>query len=516
MPILRRLLPGLALPLALAAQAPDPARLKADLFALAAPGLAGRATGEKGQRLAADLVARAFQEAGLRPLDPKGFGGATAFHWPYALERRRLDVEGSRLLAGTRPLKLGEEAFSARTVPGSGEALVLGFGVSAPESGWDEYAGAEVKGKWVVAFDGEPPRPSRAEAQAWSRACAAEAKAAAAARGGALGLVLLQDPRPGARDLARIGAFLLRTARSGRLSLKDVPPSAPPALMVSKEGIAALPGDLGAAVARIEKAGRPEPPRSLGTFTYAPKVQVEALATENVAALVPGADPALSDEFVLLSAHHDHVGEQGGKVHPGADDNASGTAVLMEVARLLQGSRPRRSLLFLSLSGEEVGLFGSQAFVARSPVDLGKVKANLNIDMVGRNSPTELSVTPARVEGAVTTLTEQARILAGSHGLRLTDEADTYWTRSDHYTFHRKGIPSIFFFGGMHADYHKPTDTPEKIDLEKLRRVAGFVRDLALATANAQGAPEALPKEAWSRWAWPTAPGGTAPAAAPR
>jgi len=133
---------------------------------------------------------------------------------------------------------------------------------------------------------------------------------------------------------------------------------------------------------------------------------------------------------------------------------------------------------------------------------------------VGRNGTTELSVTPARVDGAVSTLTEQARLLASAQGLRLTDEADTYWSRSDHYTFFRKGIPAIFFFGGMHKDYHRSTDTPDKIDFEKLARVATFVKALALATANAAEAPKNLPREAWLKWAWPSQPSQPAPLAA--
>ncbi|MFN8010866.1 MAG: M20/M25/M40 family metallo-hydrolase [Holophagaceae bacterium] len=501
----RALAAGPLLLLALAAPAQDRARLKEDVFTLASPGYQGRATGQLGQRLAADLVARRFREAGLQPLRPGGFGGPTPFHWPYTLERVRIDEGGSRLALDGSPVKLGSEAFTSRALPGSGEAVLVGYGVRAPEAGWDDYAGAEVRGRWVVAFDGEAPRPSGCEAQAWSQACAAEAKAAAAARAGALGLVLLQDQRPGARDLARLGAWISRAARGGRVALKGAAAVPPPSILVPAAGLKAFPGAAGLQE-RVAAAGRPLPPRVLGRLDYAPKVRSEDLPASNVVGLLPGADPALKEEYVILSAHHDHVGLEGGALHPGADDNASGTSVLMEVARLLRGARPRRSILFVSVSGEEIGLFGSQAFVDAPPVELGKVKADLNIDMVGRNDPAELSVTPARVDGAVSSLTQQARVIAGARGLRLTDEADTYWTRSDHYTFFRKGIPAIFFFGGMHKDYHQATDTPDKINLEKLVRVAAFVRDLALATADAPEAPRMLAKETWSGWAWPSAP----------
>jgi hypothetical protein len=496
------------------AQEPDRARMREDLFTLASPGFEGRATGGKGQRLAADLLARRFREAGLQPLKAAGFGGATPYHWPYALERRRLEEAGTTLKVGGRALKLGTEAFTTRTTPGEGEAVLVGYGVQAPGSGWDDYGRADLRGRWAVAFDGEAPKPAGVDGAAWSRACASEAKAAAAQKAGALGLLLLQDGRAGGRDLARLGLAMGRFSRNGRITLKHAPTGAPATILIAKEGFQAFPPGLAKRQEELDASRKPMAPLSLGRVNYAPRAVVEDIPAGNVMGLLPGMDPALKDEFVVLSAHHDHVGLEDGQLHPGADDNASGTTVLMEVARLMKGAKPRRSILFLSVSGEEIGLFGSQAFVAFPPVELGRIKADLNIDMVGRNGTTELSVTPARVDGAVSTLTEQARLLASAQGLRLTDEADTYWSRSDHYTFFRKGIPAIFFFGGMHKDYHRSTDTPDKIDFEKLARVATFVKALALATANTAEAPKNLPKEAWSKWTWPSLPSQPAPLAA--
>ena len=241
----------------------------------------------------------------------------------------------------------------------------------------------------------------------------------------------------------------------------------------------------------------------MGTFTYAPKITTEEIPTSNLAAVIPGSSPELKDDFIVLSAHHDHLGLEGGKLHPGADDNASGTAAILEVARLLKDSKPKRSILVLSVSGEEIGLWGSQAFVDAPPVPLSRIKADINVDMVGRNAVDELSVTPAQIEGAVSTLTRDARDLASRQGIKLNQEADKYWTRSDHYTFAKRGIPCIFFFGGMHGDYHEPTDTPDKINFEKLARVVRLARDLTLQVANAVEQPKLLPKDAWVSWTWP-------------
>jgi Zn-dependent M28 family amino/carboxypeptidase len=232
--------------------------------------------------------------------------------------------------------------------------------------------------------------------------------------------------------------------------------------------------------------------------------RTETIHPVNVAALLPGSDPALEGEIVVLSAHEDHLGMKDGQLHPGADDNASGTAVLMEAARLLKGAKPRRSILFLSVSGEELGLFGSRAFVASPPVPLKDIVADLNTDMVGRNGVDAISVTPARIEGATGTLTRDARAIAADLGLTLTDEADDYWKRSDHYTFAKAGIPALFIFGGMEPDYHQPTDTPDKVEGAKLEHVAELLRRLALRVADADARPAALPGSAWKAWAWPS------------
>lgn len=230
------------------------------------------------------------------------------------------------------------------------------------------------------------------------------------------------------------------------------------------------------------------------------------LHSTNVVATIPGTDPVLKEEIVLLSAHHDHLGLRGGTLYPGADDNASGTAGLLELARLLKDSRPKRTLVFLSVSGEELGLWGSRRFAATPPLDLTKVVADLNTDMISRGEPDQLHVAPAHIEGAVTSLVGHARSLAARQGIRLADGTDKYWQRSDHYSFVQKGIPALFFFAGMHADYHQPTDTSDKTDYAKMVRILRLTRDLAWVTASAPGRPWVLPATQWSQWTWASFP----------
>jgi hypothetical protein len=222
----------------------------------------------------------------------------------------------------------------------------------------------------------------------------------------------------------------------------------------------------------------------------------------DVVGVVPGTDPALDSEYVFVTAHFDHLGSFRGAVYRGADDDASGTAALLEAMRLLRHAQPRRTLAFLGVSGEEEGLLGSEAFLARPPIALEAIKADINLDMVGRGRPGELHVMPARRQGSVTTLTRDARACARAHGVALSAGMEAHWQDSDHYSFARRGVASVCFNTGLHEDYHQPTDTPDKIDYQALANVVRIVRDLALATADADQAPAVLPPKVWRAWAW--------------
>jgi hypothetical protein len=234
----------------------------------------------------------------------------------------------------------------------------------------------------------------------------------------------------------------------------------------------------------------------------------------DVVGVLQGRDPVLSGEYVFITAHFDHLGMEGGEFHPGADDDASGTAGLLEVMRLLREANPRRTIAFLGLSGEEEGLLGSEAFLADPPLPLGAIKADINMDMIGRGRMGELHILPARREGYVTTLTQDARTIAAAHGVNLSAGMEEYWRDSDHYSFAWRGIPAICFNTVLHKDYHQPTDTPGKINYAGLANVLRIVRDLALKTADADAAPAELPARVWQTWAWgPYLTPGLSPAA---
>ncbi|MBL0211591.1 MAG: M20/M25/M40 family metallo-hydrolase [Holophagaceae bacterium] len=497
MPNRLRIAAALSLAFALSAQDPDPARIRKDVYALADPSMEGRATGTEGHRKALKYLSQQFREAGLSPLPrPKSPGGADPYLLPYDLVRTRVDPAQSTVQIGKTSLKLGEDILTTRIHAASGELFFIGYGIHAPELQWDDYAGLDLKGRWVAMWEGRPGSGEGANEAGWARAGQTETKLDWARKAGAAGCLFIQTRPDKEAGFGNMRLFLSRFVKRGQISIKGAAVRESQIIWMSAEAAKAL--QLG-----LRPLARPEPPRSLGAFTYVPKTDTEEIPAGNLVAVIPGVAPDLKDDFIVVSAHHDHLGREGGKLRPGADDNASGTAAILEIARLLKDSKPKRSILVLSVSGEEIGLWGSQAFVEAPPVPLSRIKADINVDMVGRNTADEFSVTPARIEGAVGTLTRDARALASQQGIKLNLEADKYWTRSDHFTFAKRGIPSIFFFGGMHGDYHESTDTPDKIDFEKVARVVRLARDLALQAANAAEQPKLLPKEVWTSWTWP-------------
>ncbi|MBS1767135.1 MAG: M20/M25/M40 family metallo-hydrolase [Acidobacteria bacterium] len=453
-------------------QTPDAGRMKADVYTLASPAFEGRLTGTPGQMKAAHLVADRFRTLGLQPLG----AGAEPFFLPYELALRATDESASSLSLNGHRAAFGPGAASYRLAPLSVELDFL------PEGA---LPGAAERDHWIAAF---APKGFKAED--------AGPMLAKLLDRGAAGLVLL--PRPGVDELAPLRGRARAFSTRGRYGFpEEATPTGPPEAILDEPSASALGLDLAALMTRRD-------PLALGTLRLDPARAAQMIHPVNVAGLLPGTDPKLKDEIVVLSAHEDHLGIVNGELHPGADDNASGTAVLMEVARLIKDAKPRRSILFLSVSGEELGLFGSRAFVAKPPVPLQAIVADLNTDMVGRNGVKTIAITPARVAGATGTLTRDAREIADALGFTLTAEADDYWKRSDHYTFAQVGIPALFFFGGMEPDYHQATDTPDKVEPEKLANVAEMLRRLALKVANADARPRPLPDQTWKSWAWPS------------
>ena len=227
----------------------------------------------------------------------------------------------------------------------------------------------------------------------------------------------------------------------------------------------------------------------------------------NVAGLLPGTDPRLRDETILVTSHYDHLGSQAGKTYPGANDNGSGTVAMVEVARLLAGTRLARSVLFVSFGSEEQLMLGSYHYVAHPLRPLATTRAVINLDMIGRNeehTPESLGayeITAGRSDqlnlvGAAYSpdLAALLRRESTAAGLTLSDKFDRDSSmrtlfRCDHLPFLQKGIPAVWLFGGFHPGYHEPVDTVDRIDFDKMARVVRLTVDAVSALASAAPPP---------------------------
>jgi aminopeptidase YwaD len=432
----------LALLLTTAAAPPAPpaaADLQAHVLALTAPEMEGRGSGTPGGDHAARYIAAELARIGLRP-----GGDAGTFFQEFVVGETPRAGAGSRLApAGpaARALAVGPAWIphgGSATGRASGELVFVGH---------DDYEGVDVRGRIALALAGAPgaaARPSRLE------------KLIAARRAGVGGLLIVEDTLPALASTAAPVALL-----SGS---------------VTRAGADALLVGTG---------------RSLDTLTRgATGVRVdldvdlarEQLRAANVIGVLPGADPALAGEAVVLGAHYDHLGRDGAAVYHGADDNASGTALVLSLARSFAAARPPRTLVFILFAGEELGLLGSSHHVRQpSAVPVERMAAMLNFDMVGRLDGRRLHV------GGVDTGAGFRPLVAAAGrdvGLDL-DLRGAGGGASDHSRFHAAGVPVLFFHSGPHADYHQPSDTAEKIDVAGMARIADL--GVRVATRIAEG-----------------------------
>jgi hypothetical protein len=319
----------------------------------------------------------------------------------------------------------------------------------------------------------------------------------AAQRAGAAGVVYVLGPEWTADSVAKYGALAARPSRTVGTELPY------PQFYLSQEAAGRIFGAARQDLARQWTAGaqasfRPLPLSGLTATAGIPVEQVDEARAPNVIAVWPGSDPVLRNEYVVLSAHMDHVGVgepvNGDSIYNGADDDGSGTTGILEVARAFasMGIRPKRSIVFLHVSGEEKGLLGSEWYSEHPTLPLAQTVANINIDMIGRNHPDSVVV----IGKNYSTLGATANAVQRAHPelhLTLADDPwpqERFFFRSDHFHFARKEVPAIFFFSGTHADYHRPSDHADKIDYDKLTRIARMAFFTAWEVANAPERPK--------------------------
>ena len=459
---------------------PDSARLMRIVRELADPRLEGRGVGTAGLEQAADLVEQELRSLGLRPAGDDGTWDQR-FEVTTGAEVGRptvLVLGGRRYEPGAAFEPLGFSTNGTLTAP----VVFAGYGITAPGYDYDDYAGLDVRDRVVLVLTNEPGEldsTSRFDGTVNTPFAELRTKAITAREHGALGMLVVNGPRWHAGEPVRKPRADGQGYMTSGLLAGWLADSLGEALM-RRAGTS-----LQAAQAGIDSLGRPH------GFPIPDSVQVTVTLTRtralirNIVGLLPGRD---SSRVLVLGAHYDHLGYGGEHSlrpdervpHPGADDNASGTAALLGAARLLaarvqRGWRPEHDLVFAAFTGEEMGIVGSSHFVDRPPRPLESVEAMLNLDMVGRLKENRLMVMGTGTAAEFPTLLENANRAAG-FDLRTTGDG---YGPSDHSSFYKRNVPVLMLFTGAHADYHRPTDTWEKIDGPGLWRVTRFVAALA-------------------------------------
>lgn len=285
-----------------------------------------------------------------------------------------------------------------------------------------------------------------------------------------------------------------------RISLGVGSSGGPPLVAVHERSVAALLGESGVDISAL-RSERALIVRDLPDLQVTVSVRDErgsSPSAPNVVGILEGSDPVLRNEYVVFSAHMDHVGTNGAAkgdtIWNGADDDASGTIGVVELAESFAHLpiRPKRSMIFLTVSGEEKGLWGSEYFTSNMPVPTKQVVADLNIDMIGRNwKDTIVAIGKEHSDlGATLDRVNREHPELGMHAIDDIWPTENFYSRSDHFNFARRGIPILFFFNGTHADYHQPSDSPDKIDAEKEARILRLIYYLGTAISDAAERPK--------------------------
>ncbi|HEY8568157.1 M28 family metallopeptidase [Microbulbifer sp.] len=506
----------------------DSVRVRKDVEFLSADALAGRQTGSAGYQKAADYVAARFKALGLESVTGDDYFQAVPFREAsWAGDRATLVLHGRD---GDISLKLGEDFMAgppttAENTAVTGELVFVGYGIEAPEFGLDDYAGLDLNGKIAVMLDGRPPQlPNEVGAHYSS----ARTKRKIAAAHGAAGSITLNTPaREARRPFARSAQYLaeptfdwLNADGMPGSAVASMHPSMVLDMPAAKKLFAGAPRELEAIFTEMEKGETPKGFALPARASLASQSTHKQIQSPNVVGLLPGSDPKLKHEFVVFSAHLDHIGvseeAQGkegesahDKINNGAQDNAAGIAVMLEVARLFAeaGRAPRRSLLFVAVTAEEEGLLGSDYFAQHPPVAPAAMVANINLDMPMLLYPFQDVIAFGAEHSS---LGKTAANAAASTGLKLSPDPmpeQVIFVRSDHYSFVRQGVPSIYLITGREAvdpkisgteaqegflktRYHRPSDEADtQISYVAAKQFADVNFAIAKEVADAEQKP---------------------------
>jgi hypothetical protein len=485
---------------------------------LASPLLRGRKDGEPGLEIAEQFIVSQAKVLGLRPAN------GTSYLQPYTLVKTIIDPDLTKIqISGGRndTVTIQKPVYQLQpTGPANftveGEVVFAGYGLRQDKYGYNDYDNIKTEGKILLIMAGAPisedGKEYLFEGVNWKSLMGLQARLTPLLFTRAKAVLIVLDPKPGYTSIDEQYPGLLRELDPPVSLIGEKPkildmPNLPKIMFVDRSVADELLKGTGNTLAELQKkidtdlkAHSFQIPDKKVRITEASKLVEETMY--NVAAIVDGSDPVLKDEFVVFSGHSDHIGESSKGINAGADDDASGCAALLSMAEAFQSleKKPLRSILFLWVSGEEIGLYGSQSYVNNPLVPLDKTVADLNMDMIGRvkgiadtssenpmSGPVGVFVITDNQSKDLLSIAAEAdnnSILDLDYSLSGRNHPLQLFARSDHYNFVKKDIPVLFFTTGLHTDYHTPGDVVAKINFSKLELVTRTMYQIGYTVAN--------------------------------
>jgi len=474
--------------------------IKEYLRVLTSDELGGRETGKKGQKLAAKYLSEKMKEFGISP------GNDTSFF--HVFEVNEMKPAGSIVLDGITHHFMKDFYFLGikDTLISTNEIVFAGYGIEDPK--YSDYSKVNVKGKVVLILEGEPTDKKgnviisgTKNASSWAHDFRKKSNLARDKGATAVlyysksfsaskskfhhfiekpNMTLKSDVGNGEKERVRNNFFYIGDTLLNEVLSKN---------LAAKKELTSL----------INSGGRPKKYPIIKVKTEIKVERISSdLTTENVIGFIEGTDK--KDEVIIITAHYDHLGIQGKDIYYGADDDGSGTAAILEIGQAFMemvkaGNRPRRSIIIMPVSGEEKGLLGSKFYTLNPTIPLSNIVADLNIDMIGRrdekykDNPDYVYVIGSEMlSDELKQVSEKANEEYTKITLDYTyddpKDPNRFYYRSDHYNFAKNNIPVIFYFCGVHEDYHKPTDTFDKIEFDKMEKIVKLVFYTAWELAN--------------------------------
>ncbi len=499
--------------------------LESHVSFLASPLLEGRMNGEEGMEVAARYLASQAQLTGLKPAN------GNSFFQPYALIKKVTDYNNTviQIITTGKDTLACHESFTNLVPTGpaeftiEGEIIFAGYGIKADKYNYNDFENIKPEGKILLVMNRAPMKEDGEtclfEEPGWSSQMNFQLKLSTLLLTKPKAILIVSDPKSGFQSLEEsnpdIAGYLssLSSLRGDKEKMPNPFMAAMPKVLFIHRNLAdKILNGSGHTLAELQK----EIDNSLKSKSFDipnKKLSINSKTTSkevilnNIAGYIEGSDPVLKDEVVVFSGHYDHIGGTGTNVNPGADDDASGCAALLEMAQAFQSlkKKPARTILFLWVSGEEIGLYGSESYTRAPLFPLEKTVADLNMDMIGRVKGVADSTdqTPMTGPNSVFVITDNqsSELIAIADAIDKKSKIDfdyslsgrdhplQLFARSDHYNFVEKDIPVLFFTTGLHSDYHTPGDIVEKLDFSKMELITRTMFEIGLDVANRRNRP---------------------------